>query len=296
MRTSYTISAIGHAAVLLWSVWSLAARPLTISASDSLPVDIVTATEFSQITKGMKSAPQTEAPKPLVEKVAEAKPVEDATAMLVEKKEVKAARETPPSPEVKPVEEKPKEPKQAEAKVDPIAEALTKEDPKQQPKKAEAKPQPPTPPKKPAPPAPKFDPKQVEALLDKRNATRLAAAGETLNTSPGLGLPNGQATQLSQSELDALRARLRELWNPPLAPSDPEELVVVVEVKFRPDGTVEGQPRVLSSGRTPMAAAARDSAVRALLRGQPFTMLRREHYDLWKDIEIKFDPREMIRG
>ena len=296
MRTSYTISAIGHAAVLLWSVWSLAARPLTVPASDSLPVDIVTATEFSQITKGMKSAPQTETPKPLVEKVAEAKPVEDATAMLVEKKEVKAARETPPSPEVKPVEEKPKEPKQAEAKVDPIAEALTKEDPKQQPKKAEAKPQPPTPPKKPAPPAPKFDPKQVEALLDKRNATRLAAAGETLNSNPGLGLPNGQATQLSQSELDALRARLRELWNPPLAPSNPEELVVVVEVKFRPDGTVEGQPRVLSSGRTPMAAAARDSAVRALLRGQPFTMLRREHYDLWKDIEIKFDPREMIRG
>jgi colicin import membrane protein len=261
-----------------------------------LPVDIVTATEFSQITKGMKSAPQTEAPKPLVEKVAEVTPVEDTSAKLVEKKEVKAARETPPSPEVKPVEEKPKEPKQAEAKVDPIAEALTKEDPKHQPKKAEAKPQPPTPPKKPAPPAPKFDPKQVEALLDKRNATRLAAAGETLNSNPGLGLPNGQATQLSQSELDALRARLRELWNPPLAPSDPEELVVVVEVKFRPDGTVEGQPRVLSSGRTPMAAAARDSAVRALLRGQPFTMLRREHYDLWKDIEIKFDPREMIRG
>ena len=162
---------------MLWSVWSLAAKPLTVPPSDSLPVDIVTATEFSQITKGMKSAPQTETPKPLVEKVAEAKPVEDATAMLVEKKEVKAARETPPSPEVKPVEEKPKEPKQAEAKVDPIAEALTKEDPKQQPKKAEAKPQPPTPPKKPAPPAPKFDPKQVEALLDKRNATRLAAAG-----------------------------------------------------------------------------------------------------------------------
>jgi outer membrane biosynthesis protein TonB len=296
MRTSYTISAIGHAAVLLWSVWSLAARPLTVPPSDSLPVDIVTASEFSQITKGMKSAPQTEAPKPLVEKVAEAKPVEDATAMLVEKKEVKAARETPPSPEVKPVEEKPKEPKQAEAKVDPIAEALTKDDPKHQPKKAEAKPQPPTLPKKPAPPAPKFDPKQVEALLDKRNATRLAAAGETLNATPGLGLPNGQATQLSQSELDALRARLRELWNPPLAPSNPEELVVVVEVKFRPDGTVEGQPRVLSSGRSPMAAAARDSAVRALLRGQPFTMLRREHYDLWKDIEIKFDPREMIRG
>ena len=45
--------------------------------------------------------------------------VDKTRQMLVEKKEVKAARETPPSPEVKPVEEKPKEPKQAEAKVDP---------------------------------------------------------------------------------------------------------------------------------------------------------------------------------
>ncbi len=296
MRTAYTISAIGHAAVLLWSVWSLAARPLSAPPSDSLPVDIVSSSEFSQITQGIKSAPQTETPKPLVEKVAEAKPVEDATAKVVEKKEVKAARETESAPEVKPAEEKPKEAKQAETKVDPIAEALSKEESKHQPKKAEAKPQPPTPPKKPTPPAPKFDPKQVEALLDKRSATRLAAAGATLNANPGLGAPNGQAAQLSQSELDALRARLRELWNPPVGAGNLDELVVVVEVRFRPDGTVEGQPRVLSSGRTPMAAAARDSAVRALLRGQPFTMLRREHYDLWKDIEIKFDPREMMRG
>jgi len=28
MRIAYTISGIGHAAVLLWSVWSLAAKPL----------------------------------------------------------------------------------------------------------------------------------------------------------------------------------------------------------------------------------------------------------------------------
>src|SRR6202040_4383464 len=161
----------------------------------------------------------------------------------------------PPAPESKPAEPE-SEKKQAEAPPDPIADPLAQDEAKKpEPKKADAKP--PTPPKKPAPPAPKFDPKQVEALLDKRNASRLAAAGETLNSNPGLGLPNGQATQLSQSELDALRARLRELWNPPLAPSDPEEVVVVVEVKFRPDGTVEGQPRVLSSGRTPMAGAGR---------------------------------------
>src|ERR1700738_2431845 len=295
MRTAYTISGIGHGTVLLWSIWSLAANPLPLPPHDALPVDLVTSEELSKVTKGIKTAPQSETPKPLVEKVAEAKPVEDPTAKVVENKEVKAARETASPPEAKPPDANPAEKKHAETKIDPIAQELAKEEAKKpEQKKAELKP--PAPPKKPAPPAPKFDPKQVEALLDKRDASSLAAAGETLNSNPGLGLPNGQATQLSQSELDALRARLRELWNPPLAPSDPEELVVVVEVKFRPDGTVEGQPRVLSSGRTPMAAAARDSAVRALLRGQPFTMLRREHYDLWKDIEIKFDPREMIRG
>ena len=38
------------------------------------------------------------------------------------------------------------------------------------------------------------------------------------------------------------------------------------------------------------------SAVRALFRGQPFDMLKPEHYEQWKEIEITFDPRDMIRG
>jgi colicin import membrane protein len=42
--------------------------------------------------------------------------------------------------------------------------------------------------------------------------------------------------------------------------------------------------------------AARDSAVRAVFRGQPFDMLRPENYEQWKDVEITFDPRYMIRG
>ncbi len=92
MRTAYTISAVGHAAVLLWSVWSLSATSLPVSSTEGLPVDLVTASDFSKIAAGSKDAPKAETPKPLVEKVAEAKPVEDPTAKVVEKKEVKAAR------------------------------------------------------------------------------------------------------------------------------------------------------------------------------------------------------------
>jgi colicin import membrane protein len=53
---------------------------------------------------------------------------------------------------------------------------------------------------------------------------------------------------------------------------------------------------VLTSGRSARFNTARDSAVRALFRGQPFDMLRKETYEVWKDIEVTFDPRDMFRG
>src|SRR5260221_11251744 len=227
------MSAIGRAALLLWSVWSLAAKPLPVS-NEGLPVDLVTASEFSKITAGSKDAPKAETPKPLVEKVAEAKPVEDPTAKVVEKKEVKAAREPPPAPEAKPAESEP-EKKQAETKPDPIADALAKDEAKKpEPKKADVKP--PKPPKKPAPPTPKSDPKQAAALLDKRDSTRLAAAGQTLNSAPSLGLSNGAPAPLSLSALEALRARLAQLWTVPAGAKDPQELVVLVRIKLNRDG------------------------------------------------------------
>jgi colicin import membrane protein len=86
------------------------------------------------------------------------------------------------------------------------------------------------------------------------------------------------------------------LWSPPAGAKNPEELVVTIRILLNPDGTVNGGPMVMTSGKTPLFMASRDSAIRAVLRGQPFNMLRPEHYEQWKDIEITFDPRDMIRG
>src|SRR5262249_46953833 len=180
------------------------------------------------------------------------------------KKKAKPARDPPRAPKAKPAEPEP-EKKQAEAPPDPIADALAKDEAKKpEPKKADA--MPPTPPKKPAPPTPKFDPKQVAALLDKRDSTRLAAAGETLNNAPSLGLSNDAAAQLSLSELEALRARLAQLWTVPAGAKDPQELVVLIRVKLNRDGRLAAPPVVLTSGKSPLFIAARDSAVRALFR------------------------------
>ncbi len=290
----WAISIVGHIAVIAAVLVTTTGRsPPAREMTDYMPVNIVADTAATtQVTRGEKTAEKVEAPTPLAEKVDEAKPVEDPTAKIVEKKEVKAARETPPAPEAKPAEQADKP---VEAKPDPIAEALAKEqDKKPEPKKAEVKP-PPTPPKKPAPPAPKFDPKKVEALLDKRDATRLAAAGPVPNSAPSLGIPTGKATQLSLSELDALRQRLAQLWSIPAGARDPQELVVVFRIKLKRDGRLDGWPILVSSGKTPLSLAARESAARAINRGQPFDMLRPENYELWKDIEITFDPRDMIR-
>jgi outer membrane biosynthesis protein TonB len=294
MRTAYIISGVGHAVVIVWSVLSLAARPLPVALGEGVPVDIVSVSEFTQMTAGNKNAPKTETAKPLVEQVGEAKPADDVTANI-DKKEVKAARESAPAPEVKPAEVKPDK-KPAETKPDPIAEALAREEVKKpEPKKAEAKP--PTPPKKPAPPAPKFDPSRVEALLNKQEPKRVAAVGDAINSEPTIGVSDGKAKALSISELDALRQRLAQLWSPPAGAKSPQELVSVFRIRLKPDGTIApGYPQLVSSGNSQIAMAARESAARAINRGQPYDMLKPENYELWKDIEITFDPRDMLPG
>jgi outer membrane biosynthesis protein TonB len=287
MRLAYTISGFGHAAILLWSIWSLAAKPLP-APSESLPVDLITVSELTQMTAGSKDAAKTEATKPLAEKVDAAKPAEDVTAKVVEKKEVKAVRDPPPAAEVTPTDAKPAK---AETIPDPIAEAPAKEpEKKTETKKAEAKT--PTPPKKPAPPSAKFDPHKVADLLDKRNPTRLAAAAPEPGSTPAVGLPTAHAKTLSLSELDALRQRLHQYWTVPAA-KDPKELISVFRIKLRPDGRLAEPPMLISGRDSQLAMVARENAARAIFRGQPYDMLKPENYELWKDIEITFDPRDM---
>ncbi len=280
MKTASVISTGLHVAVLLWATLSFTGESFKVAPTESLPVDLVSDKEFSEITKGVKEAPKpVEKPKPLVEKIAEPtpKPVEDAKPKISEKKELEAAAEKPPAPKPQP---------------DPIAEKIKKVD-KQQQAKAEPKPLPPR--KPPMPKPPKFDADKIAALLDKRDPQRTAATGATLS-APTLGTAMGNAAHLSQSELDALRARLMALWNPPVGIQNPEDFVIRIRIQLGRDGRLTSPPLVITRGSGQLYNTARDSAVRAVFRGQPFDMLKPEHYDTWKDIEVTFDPRDMFRG
>src|SRR6266568_2592384 len=256
MKAGWTISAVLHAGVLAWGLVSISAKPLDKPPTESLPVDIISASDFSQITKGTKTAPKAEAPKQLVEKVAEPKPPADNPAPKVvdNKPEIAATADKPEPPTPEPVKKaepkpptpqpapKPPEPKQAyakepEPKIDPIAEAIKKEQKKPDPK-PEKKVETPKPEKKPEPPKaqPKFNASQIAALLDKREAQRQSVTGATLSNKPSLGLATANAATLSQNEMDALRARLRDCWSVPVGVAEARDLVVTVRIQFNKDG------------------------------------------------------------
>lgn len=311
MKAGWTISAALHGAVLVWGLVTLATKPLSAPPPEFITTDIISAADFSQITNGIKTAPKAEAPKPLVEKIAEAKPVEEQNAKVVDNKPeiVATADQVPPPkpPEPKKAEPKPvptpqpkPEPKQAfakepEPKIDPIAEALKKDTKKPDPKtqqKAE------TPPKKvePPKPQPKFDASRIAALLDKRDPQRKSATGETLSNTPSLGTATGRAATLSQNELDALRARLRECWNVPVGVAEARDLIVTVRIQFKQDGSLQTDPRLMNSGSHPAFQVAAESALRAVRTCAPFSFLPMAKYEAWKDVIVDFDPRDMFRG
>ena len=309
MKPGLTISCLAHAVALLWGLVAFAAKPNDAPAVESLPVEFVSATEFSQLTAGVKNAPKPlEQPKPLADKVGEPNPAKQLAAKVADKPDVITDSAPPPEPKPEPkpqakAAEKAEKPKQPEPKPDAIMEELKKE---------EAKKPPPKPPKKEPQfkpdqiaeqlkrdeskkPSTRFDAHQVATLLDKRDPQRRLATAETLNGAVSLGAPNAHAAQLSQSELDALRARLIQCWSPPPGVSVDSKLYVVLRVVFKPDGSLAHEPGVVEDSASSLGPALSESAKRALMLCQPFTMLRPEHYDLWKDIEIKFN-NELLGG
>lgn len=309
MRTGLAISSVVHASALLWALLTFTTNPLDSMPSDSLPVDIISPTEFSQLTAGSKTAKPQEAPKPLVEKEGEKKQVEDHTARISEKKELLATRneQTPPKPvektESKP-EPKPEPPKPAqtaetkpepkpEEKIDPIAEALKKDEAKKKEEQKKQAQKAVTPPEKKQPPKkqPDFNPQRIAALLDKRDPTRQAATGDTINRTASLGIPAGSAATLSQSELDALRNRLRRNWS---VPQTAEKMIITVVIRLTREGRLASPPQVLTAGRGAIFEAQRDAALRAVLATEPFTFFRKETYDVWREITIDFDEKTLL--
>jgi colicin import membrane protein len=297
-----------HVLVLGWGLISFSARSYEVEP-DSLAVDIISTDQLAKMTAGIKNG-QKENPKPLVEKVAEAKPVDEAIGKVTEKEITTSAA---PKPVEKPVEKKPDPPKQAEdkpkeepkqadkkpdpAKVDPIAEALKSEEakkpkPKPQPKQ-EAK-------AAPTPPQPKqdrvFDQTKIAALLDKRDPTRQSITGAALNASAALGTPTGNSQTIVATWKGAFVAAVKRCFSFPYNGMDADQIEADIDIYMRPDGTLASQPTIVAvRGPSPsISKAMAESAARAIVQCQAYAFLPKQQYDTWKYIGMTFGLKDML--
>jgi len=297
MRPGMPISCVGHAVALLCGLVALSAQPMEAPPVETLPVQFISEKDFTKLTQGVKNAPmpKIDEPKPLADKIDAPKPVDQLAAKAADKPEIiteSSKAKAQPKPDAKPdpkQAQKPDKPKPPEYKPDQIADLLKKDAAKNPPKPDDESAR--------KPDAPKFDADHVAQLLDKRDPQRQLAAAETLNATANLGAANGApAAQMSQSEIDALRARISNCWSPPPGIDANSKLYVVLRVLFRPDGSLGHEPVLVEATASTLGPALAESAKRALLLCQPFTMLKPEHYDQWKDLELKFDPHELLGG
>ena len=286
-----------HVLVIGWGLVSFASKAFESTEIESIPVEFVTDDQLSKITAGIKSG-KKENPKPIVEKVADAKPVDDAVGKISEKPPVVTDTAPPPPPKVeeKPVEKKPDPPKPvAEAKpkeepkpiekkpdppkVDPIAEALKKEEKKPLPKPvAQAAP--------PQPPKPKaertFDQTKIAALLDKRDPSRQAITGDTLNSNAALGLSHGKAADNSATWGSMFQDQVNRCWKKPYGGIESHSPKIAIDVKLKRDGTLEAPPVPEEATQpTPYLRIYQESALRAIIECQPYH-LPAAYFDEWK--------------
>lgn len=292
MRSDWVISGVGHVALLVAGLVSLAHSKPIDDPADYVPVQIVTDADVSRAALGQKNAQLKEHPKPLADKIGDLKQVEQTAPKVSPKQTVTTNSPTPlpmpkpgtkpePKPDPKTAAQKPDKTKTDDFKADKIAELLKKTPP-------------PKPREKPTHETRKYDANQIAQLLDHRDAQRQVATAETPNSTAGLGAPSASRNaQLSQTEIDALRERIRDCWSPPPGIDANSNIYISLRVLFKPDGSLAQMPVVVAGSASPMGPALAESGKRALLMCQPFTMLKPEHYAQWKDITVDFNPRDL---
>lgn len=303
MRRSAFISAALHLAILLWAVAVFPATKMDPPVLLEITVDVAPPSELTKLKAGMVDA-KDDAP-------LAAKPDAPKPAAVTEKTAPKPPQETaaappPPAPTPPQTTEEDKKPDPAPQK-DQAAEAKPDkpEKPKKDPAPADPQPDKPKPvkddkpkPSKPSPEAKKhdFSTDRIAALLNKipdaAQQPKAVDAPPAATNKPVHGQSNGTQMSMSVNEIDALRARIAQCWNPPPGGLGADSIVVKLRLKLNEDGSLVGYPTVENSGGSPFFQAAADSAVRAVFQCQPYT-LPSDKYAVWRDMILNFDPSQM---
>lgn len=299
-KRGVTGSGFGHALLLLLIIFGLPVlfdrnrveEPMAITV-EILPVTGITNVKPSESQPDPapkpepKPEPPPEPPKPVPPVQAEKEPEKPQPKTQVDQAPPPPPPPPPaPKPEPKP-EEKPQPPKPAEPK---------KPEPKPEPKKEEVK--------KPAEDDLMAVLKSVKETAQKQQDTKPAETKPDTPESPTDGSKKAVSNQynpeapLSMSEKDAIRSQIAKCWNVPAGAKDAHELIVVLRVQLEHDGSVVnvvlGDASKARYAADNFFRAAADSAIRAVRQCSPLQNLPPDKFSTWKDMELTFDPKEML--
>lgn len=304
MRKPLIISLALHLGVLFWAVAVFpSARAPDTPETTPLPVDIVSPSEFTRIKAGERDAKEKEPAAKKPEKT-------ETKAEKTDKPERKSktARVTAPENAPEPAEPAPKPKPEKKAEPAPVPAPVPKPRPRKvekappENKQAVARPKPEPKPKAPSRNTKRedFDTDRIAALLNKapaaaREKPAAARPEPKPKPEPARGRSTGRDLAMTVNELDALRAKISQCWNPPVGGLGADAIRVKLRLKLDRDGQLSSEPEVVNRQASPFFRAAADSAVRAVWMCQPYE-LPAEKYALWRDMILNFDPREMFGG
>jgi len=142
------------------------------------------------------------------------------------------------------------------------------------------------------------DTNQIAALIDKAKEEE-AVKQKKSNKITQSNKKNSFATGLTLSEEDALRAQIFGCWSVPLGLPYNENLLVRIKLNLKKDGTITkseilDHQRMNRPGQKFYKVLA-ESALRAVRLCQPLKVPP-TGYDKWKEIQLNFNPTEMLRG
>ena len=143
-----------------------------------------------------------------------------------------------------------------------------------------------------------IDTNQIAALIDKAKEVESIKRDKSKKLTQST-VKNSFATGLSLSQEDALRAQIFGCWSVPLGLPYNENLLVRIKLKLKKDGTILkseilDHERMNKPGQKFYKILA-ESALRAVRLCQPLKVPP-TGYDKWKDLQLNFNPSEMLKG
>ena len=143
-----------------------------------------------------------------------------------------------------------------------------------------------------------IDTNQIAALIDKAKEEEAVETKKTEKITQSTQ-KNSFATGLTLSEEDALRAQIFGCWSVPLGLPYDDNLLVRIKLELKKDGTIMkseilDHERMNKPGQKFYKILA-ESALRAVRLCQPLKVPP-TGYDKWKNLQLNFNPAEMLKG